>query len=76
MDMKIIFSRVKLNGKQILELGFLVLLSAIGEMMLPFLLAQMINTGVVTSERRRIFLLAVIMILIAGFECIINLFSV
>lgn len=38
--MKTILTKVKLNGKQVTGLAVLVLLSAIGQMMLPSLLAQ------------------------------------
>ena len=44
--MKTIFSKVKLKGRQILLLSILILFAAIAEMMLPSLLAQMINSGV------------------------------
>ena len=44
--MKTIFSKVRLSRKQIAGLTVLILLSAIGQMMLPSLLAQMINGGV------------------------------
>ena len=44
--MKTIFSKVKLRPGQIVQLFLLVLLSAVGQMLLPSFLAQMISHGV------------------------------
>lgn len=74
--MKTILSRVSLSGRALLGLTLLVLLSAVGEMMLPSLLAQMINRGVSNSANRMIMTLAFIMAAITVFACIINFFSV
>ncbi len=74
--MKTIFSKIKLSGKQIAGLSVLILLSAIGQMMLPSLLAQMINGGVAVGSDRTIWALAIIMAVITVFACIINLASV
>ena len=43
--MKTIFSKVKLRSGQIVQLFLLVLLSAVGQMLLPSFLAQMIRRG-------------------------------
>ena len=59
--MRTIFSTVKLRGRQVFGLSLLVLLSAVGEMLLPSLLAQMINRGVATGADRMILTLAVAM---------------
>lgn len=74
--MKTILSRVSLSGRALLGLTLLVLLSAVGEMMLPSLLAQMINRGVSNSANGMIMTLAFIMAAITVFACIINFFSV
>lgn len=74
--MKTILSRVSLSGRALLGLTLLVLLSALGEMMLPSLLAQMINRGVSNSANSMIMTLAFIMAAITVFACIINFFSV
>lgn len=74
--MKTILSRVSLSGRALLSLTLLVLLSAVGEMMLPSLLAQMINRGVSNSANGMIMTLAFIMAAITVFACIINFFSV
>ena len=74
--MKTIFSKVRLNGRQIAGLSFLILLSAIGQMLLPSLLAQMINGGVAVSSERMILDLAVVMAVITVFACLVNLASV
>lgn len=59
--MRTIFSKVKLKGRQIFVLFILVLLAAVTEMMLPSLLAQMINRGVTDSSRSTILILAAVM---------------
>lgn len=74
--MKTIFSKVRLSRKQIAGLTVLILLSAIGQMMLPSLLAQMINGGVAVGSPSAIRVLAVIMVAITVCSCLINLASV
>lgn len=74
--MRTIFSRVKLNWRQIAGLTGLVLLVAIAEMMLPSLLAQMINGGVTEGAKGTIGVLAVIMAAITIMACVVNFLSV
>lgn len=74
--MKTIFSKVKLKGHQVISLLCLVLISAIGSMLLPSFLAQMINRGVVTGSQQVILVLTIIMAVITIFSCVINFFSV
>lgn len=74
--MKTIFSKVKLKGSQIFLLSILILVAAVGEMMLPSLLAQMINGGVTNSSKHTILILAVIMAVITVLSCTINFLSV
>ena len=59
--MKTIFSKVKLRSGQIVQLFLLVLLSAVGQMLLPSFLAQMISHGVAEGENRIVWMYAVIM---------------
>lgn len=74
--MKTIFSKVKLKGRQIMLLSVLVLFAAVAEMMLPSLLAQMINSGVTDSSQSTIFILAAVMAGITALACIVNFLSV
>ena len=74
--MKTIFSKVRLNSRQVLGLSLLVLLSAVVEMMLPSLLAQMINSGVTDSSRSAVFILAAVMAGVTALACIVNFLSV
>lgn len=74
--MKTIFSKVKLKSRQIILLFALVLLSAIGQMLLPSFLAQMISHGVAEGENRVIWMYAVIMAGVTVFSCIISFLSV
>lgn len=74
--MRTIFSTVKLRGRQVFCLSLLVLLSAVGEMLLPSLLAQMINRGVATGADRMILTLAVAMAGITVLACVVNFLSV
>lgn len=74
--MKTIFSKVRLNSRRVLGLSLLVLLSAVVEMMLPSLLAQMINSGVADSSRSAVFILAAVMAGVTALACIVNFLSV
>ena len=57
-------------------LSVLVLLAAVAEMMLPSLLAQMINSGVTDSSQSTIFILAAVMAGVTALACIVNFLSV
>lgn len=74
--MSTIFSKVKLKGRQIAVLSVLVLFAAIAEMMLPSLLAQMINNGVADSSRSDVLSLAAVMTGVTILACIVNFWSV
>ena len=74
--MKSIFSKVKLRGRQILCLSILVLIAAVGEMMLPSLLAQMINDGVADTSKSKVLTLAILMAGITILACVVNFLSV
>ena len=74
--MSTIFSKVKLKGRQIAVLSVLVLFAAIAEMMLPSLLAQMINNGVADSSRSAVLNLAAVMTGVTILACIVNFWSV
>ena len=74
--MKTIFSKVKLKSRQIILLFAVVLLSAIGQMLLPSFLAQMISHGVAEGENRVIWMYAIIMAGVTVFSCIISFLSV
>lgn len=54
----------------------LVLLSAVGQMLLPSFLAQMISHGVATGANRVVWIYAAIMAAVTIFSCIISLLSV
>lgn len=74
--MKTIFSKVKLKGRQILLLSILILFAAIAEMMLPSLLAQMINNGVTENSQNMILVLAAIMTGVTALAGVVNFLSV
>lgn len=74
--MKTILSKVKLKSRQIIFLFVLVLLSAVGQMLLPSFLAQMISHGVAEGENRIIWMYAAIMAGVTVFSCIISFLSV
>ncbi|XCP86763.1 ABC transporter ATP-binding protein [Roseburia hominis] len=76
IKMKTIFSKVKLKGRQVMLLSVLVLFAAVAEMMLPSLLAQMINSGVTDSSQSTIFILAAVMAGVTALACIVNFLSV
>lgn len=74
--MKTIFSKARLKGRQIALLSVLILSAAVAEMMLPSLLAQMINNGVTESSQSTIFVLAAVMAGVTATACIVNFLSV
>lgn len=74
--MKTILSKVKLKSRQIILLFVLVLLSAVGQMLLPSFLAQMISHGVAEGENRIILMYAAIMAGVTVFSCMISFLSV
>lgn len=74
--MRTIFSKITLKGRQILLLSALVLFAAVAEMMLPSLLAQMINSGVADSSRGTVLILAVVMAGVTVLACVVNFLSV
>lgn len=74
--MSTIFSKVKLKGRQIVLLSVLVLFAAVAEMMLPSLLAQMINSGVADSSRGTVLILAAVMAGVTVLACVVNFLSV
>ena len=74
--MKTIFSKVKLKGRQILLLSILILFAAIAEMMLPSLLAQMINNGVTENSQNMILVFAAIMAGVTALAGVVNFLSV
>ncbi len=71
--MKAILSRVKINKKHIILLLLFMLAAAIAEMMLPTMLAKMIDTGIAESSRSVIFTIAIVMGVMALLSCIANI---
>lgn len=74
--MKTILSKVKLKPRQMILLFALVLLSAVGQMLLPSFLAQMISHGVAEGENRVIWMYGAIMAGVTVFSCMISFLSV
>lgn len=68
-----ILSRVKLNKKHIVLLLVFMLLASVGEMMLPTLLAGMIDNGIGGSSRTVIFTVAIVMAVMVLLACIANI---
>ncbi|MCM1166944.1 MAG: ABC transporter ATP-binding protein/permease [Lachnospiraceae bacterium] len=68
-----ILSKVKLNKKYIVMLLIFMLIASVAEMMLPTLLANMIDDGVGGENKGVIFTLAVIMAVMAVLACIANI---
>lgn len=74
--MKTIWSHVCLNKKQILCLCIFVMLSAIAQMLLPSLLAEMINRGVADTNVSQIWIYGMVMAGVALASCMVSFFSV
>ena len=74
--MKTIFTKVKLQTRQVIQLFALVLLSAVGQMLLPSFLAQMISHGVAEGENHIVWMYAAIMAGVTVLSCVISFLSV
>ena len=74
--MKTIFKKVKLQTRQVIQLVALVLLSAVGQMLLPSFLAQMISHGVAEGENQVVWMYAAIMAGVTVLSCVISFLSV
>lgn len=74
--MKTCFSKVKLKRSLLLLLSALILAAAVGEMMLPSLLADMINSGVAQASGSVVRTLALVMAGITLFSTVVNFTSV
>ena len=74
--MKTIFAHVNLKTRQFVALLFLILASAIGQMLLPAFLSSMISQGVGEGSNRMIWIFAMIMAAVTIFSCIISFLSV
>ena len=70
--MRAILSRVKLNKKQIVGLLLLTLVASVAEMLLPTMLASMIDTGIPQGSKSYIFTFAIIMGALAILACLTN----
>ena len=73
--MKTILSRVKLDTKHIVWLLIFMLAAAVAEMMLPTMLANMIDSGIGGNSRSFIFTIAVIMAVLALVSCVANVIA-
>ena len=71
--MRTIFSRVKLSGKHVALLIVFMLAAAVAEMMLPTMLAEMIDSGIASGSRQIIFTIAAVMAVLALISCGANL---
>jgi len=71
--MRTILSRVRLNKKQIISLFVFMLLASVAEMMLPTMLAGMIDNGVGGENRSLIMTTAIIMAVMAVVACVTNM---
>lgn len=67
-----ILLRIKLNRKHIIYLLLFMLVASVAEMLLPTMLASMIDSGVAAGSRGMIFTVAVIMAVMAFLACIAN----
>ena len=73
--MRAIFSRIKMSRKQVVAVVIFVLISTIAQLMIPTLVSKMINDGVEDSNTKLIITLAIIMIALAVFACVLTMFS-
>lgn len=71
--MRVIFSRIKLKWGDIIRLSLLLLGTAVAEMMLPTLLAGMIDKGIPSGSKSLILTIAVVMAVMAVVSCVTNI---
>lgn len=71
--MRTIFSRVKLEGKALVGLVLFMLATSVAEMMLPTLLAGIIDNGIASGSRSMIFTIATVMAVMAVIACGANI---
>ena len=69
------FSKVKLSGKSIAGLVIFVLIASVAQMMIPTLLAGMIDTGVSSKDEKLIISIAIAMIILSVVVFITNALS-
>ena len=70
-----IFSRVRLNRKQVISVVLFTLLATISQMMIPLLVSFMINDGVSGNKVGLIILLGFVMIGLAVLSCVLSSIS-
>ena len=73
--MQAVFSKVKLSGKSIAGLVIFVLIASVAQMMIPTLLAGMIDTGVSSKDEKLIISIAIAMIILSVVVFITNALS-
>lgn len=71
--MRTIMSHVKLNKRHIFLLFLFILIASLAEMMIPTMLANMIDGGVAEGSKSVIFTIAIIMAVMALLSCIANI---
>lgn len=71
--MRTIFSRIKLKRKYVVGLIFFMLAAAVAEMMLPTMLAQMIDKGIPSGSKSLIYTIAIVMAVMAVVACGANI---
>lgn len=70
--MTAIFSRIKMNRKQVVSVVLFVLFSTIAQMMIPMLVSLMINDGVSDNNMKIIIILGIFMIVFAVVSCVLS----
>ena len=70
-----IFSRIKINRRQVISVVLFVMISTIAQMMLPTLVSKMINVGVSDENTKLIIILAIAMIAFAVISCGMSVLS-
>lgn len=67
-----IFKRIKMSAGQVAAVIIFVSLSCIAQMLIPMLVSIMINNGVSDNNEKLLFVIAIIMIVLAVFACIVS----
>ena len=73
--MTAIFSRIKMRPKQVIPVVLFILCSTVAQMLIPMLVSIMINDGVSDNNESLIITLAIIMIALSVFACVMSVIA-
>ena len=70
-----IFSKVKMNKKQVIAVVILMLVASVSQMTIPTLVSKMINDGIGSDKKSLLVMLCIVMICLAVLSCVLSIIS-